>query len=191
MGNQNALLSELRRANSLLSLTAHDNRAASKASLIGGSQPEYDEPDLGETWEGSKKNAVQKAIKASLGSGYKPGSLFASIMDCGERDIDLQLRGRQGLATLGIRRADGPGLGFAGKATLGATGINGGYVLANNLVRWLYGKLYSCFHGGVPDGERDQPGGGGRFADWDELPRELVARWQHQCGRLAGGFPVN
>ena len=135
MGNQNALLSELRRANSLLSLTAHDNRGASKASLIGGSQPEYDEmPDLGEIWEGSRKNAVQKAIKATLGGSYKPGSLFASIMDCGERDIDLQLRGRQGLATLGIHRVDGPGLGFAGKATLGATGATGGYVLANNLV---------------------------------------------------------
>jgi HK97 family phage major capsid protein len=127
------LLAEIKRANALLE---RNGRSPSKASLIGGSQPPYDElPDTGAEWtrEG-KKDPIEKALKASLGSAYKPGALLASLMDAGERDAEAQFKGKAGLQALGLRYAESPGLGMTGKATLGTTGATGGYVLANNLV---------------------------------------------------------
>jgi len=107
-------LAEIKRANALLE---RNGRSPSKASLIGGSQPPYDElPDTGAEWtrEG-KKDPIEKALKASLGSAYKPGALLASLMDAGERDAEAQFKGKAGLQALGLRYAESPGLGMTGK----------------------------------------------------------------------------
>lgn len=114
--------------------SARSYRAPSMAKAIGlgSSLDDYDGPDS----EFAGKAA--KLLRDRFGKNrYRPGTLITALLDAGERDVELQLRGKASLQSLGIQRADAPGYGaisFGGKATLGTTGTTGGYVLPNNLV---------------------------------------------------------
>ncbi len=72
------------------------------------------------------------ALKASLGSDYVAGDLLSAIVEIGSLQGD-KAAGKAKLASLGLTYWGAP----EGKATLGATGATGGYVLPNNLVASL------------------------------------------------------
>src|SRR5882672_3531607 len=80
------------------------------------------------------------AAKA-YGDEYEPGLFLRSVMLARSSDAEDQAIGKAGLREIGALRADLPGASSTyslvdedGKATLGATGATGGYVLPNNLV---------------------------------------------------------
>lgn len=86
--------------------------------------------------------------KASLRSGtgkYKAGSFALGVFLARSHDAEEQAYGKAMLAGMGVDHASALGLDTAGlitlggrqmigKATLGVSGVNGGYVLPNNLV---------------------------------------------------------
>jgi len=123
-----------------------DNRSASKAGLIGGSQPVPKDGPSVRTQKGLKPHPFLKAGIA----GYEAGTLMQGLVDRmglgydGHNDPSLVARGKSALAFLdwgglpemskagiGVGRAEGDA--FI-KATLGTSGATGGYVLPNNLV---------------------------------------------------------
>jgi HK97 family phage major capsid protein len=126
----------------------HNMRGKSKASLLGdgpkGGADEYD--------GGQEKAKVHKSVKAvyqSADDTPAPGALLTAISLSRSSDMDDQVRGKEMLRSLHVQFDQGPrmgnfgaygvggsvsGLSQYGKATLGATGATGGYVLPNNLV---------------------------------------------------------
>ena len=79
---------------------------------------------------------AHKVLKASVYAGhreYAPGSFIAAIAAARSSDAEEQALGKAALRGLGMRFADTPETS-SNKATLGATGATGGYVLPNNLV---------------------------------------------------------
>jgi HK97 family phage major capsid protein len=73
-------------------------------------------------------------MKASFGDTYRAGDFIRALVDARSSDYEEQMRGKAALMEIGARYDDMPELS---KATLGATGATGGYVLPNNLVASL------------------------------------------------------
>lgn len=133
----------------------HDNRSASKASIVGGSQPAPKGP------VGLRPRSAVKAssfMEAAFEDGYEGGTFFDALLNArgvgydGHFDPSLMQTGKASLGNLSLGYFDGlPSLSTAGqgvfdakasfnsdgsvnKATLGTTGAAGGFVLPNNLV---------------------------------------------------------
>ncbi len=103
-----------------------DVRSPSLAAAVGAG------PKLEEAFGVHFDQAVHPALKASLGPNYQAGAFLSAINEMGSGAGDKQA-GKAALAQLGLAYMAAP----EGKATLGATGATGGYVLPNNLVATL------------------------------------------------------
>jgi HK97 family phage major capsid protein len=113
----------------------HDQRAPSKAGLIGQGQGQ--EP--GGRRKLSSSGKAHPFMKSSF-RGYKAGELFEAMAEykCfGEGGFNPEVAGRGKAKLEELAAWEGvPSMsaGSIGKATLGASNANGGYVLPNNLV---------------------------------------------------------
>ena len=173
-----------------------DNRGASKAGLIGGSQPAARAQTTLKAREGQKPHPF---MKAAFTKGYQGGEFFSALMDArgigydGHLDPSLMQRGKASLggmtdyfdglpgmskAGLGVMRVNAPGA-EPEKATLGTTGATGGYVLPNNLVdrvikpatqKAVYQQLVTTINGvavrGVDQPYRTSSAARATFIDW-------------------------
>lgn len=121
-----------------------NNRLPSMAGAIGnGGEPTADGRVIGAAV------AAHPALKAIF-RDYQAGELLTGILDyraigMGGFDMERISAGKAALASLGVEWA---GVPDQSKATLGATGATGGYVLPNNLVDTLVkpptqGAVYS------------------------------------------------
>ncbi len=149
----------------------------------------------------------------TFGEGYEAGQFVSGLALMMERDPDSFRTGKAILGTLGIRRSDLPDLSTSyqvidgeGKATLGATGATGGYVLPNNLVdtlvkpatqRAVYQNLVTVRNGVNVRGV-DQPFRTGKparatFQDWGSTKEnvdEAYGSYTATLGTLARIYDV-
>ena len=176
-----------------------DNRGASKAGLIGGSQPAPRAQTTLKAREGQKPHPF---MKEAFTKGYQGGEFFSAIMDArglgydGHYDPNLTMRGKATLggfttyadglpelskAGLGVMRINGRGEDPV-KSTLGTTGATGGYVLPNNLVdrvlkpatqKAVYQQLITVINGvavrGVDQPYRTSAAQRATFVNWGAL----------------------
>ena len=190
-----------------------DNRGASKAGLVGGSQPA---PKSGPALRADKGMKPHPFLKAGI-SGYETGTLMRGLVDRtglgydGHMDPALVARGKAALAF--IEYGGLPALSKAGlavgtvegdefkKATLGATGATGGYVLPNNLVdrvikpntqKAIYQNLVTVINGvsvrGVDQPYRTSAAQRAAFVDWGTLKtnvNEAYGTYSAVLGTLA------
>ena len=178
------------------------NRKGSKAGKIGAIQPPF------ASQQGRQRaRSPMKAhpFMKSAFRDYEAGELMSAIMDRkgmgydGEHDSDLERQGKAKLAALAawgglpVMSKAGIGVGRVGpgndpndpsasgfmKATLGATGATGGYVLPNNLVdsvvkpatqKAVYQQLITTINGvsvrGVDQPYRTSAAQRATFIDW-------------------------
>lgn len=175
-----------------LSKLMRDSRAPSKAGKVGGLQPPF--------------AAQQERLRAKAGRAhpfmkaafrdYEAGEFLSAVMDAngigydGKLDPALIAKGKSALTALtswgGIPMLSKAQLGTFGvdkggdlKATLGATGATGGYVLPNNLVdrvvkpatqKAVYQQLVTTINGvavrGVDQPYRTSAAQRATFIDW-------------------------
>ncbi len=112
-------------------------REEMKAALLSVRQPSV-AAQVGQGGRAMDRSAAMfdglasPALKASLGPDYRGGDLLRGLTELGMLNGDKEF-GKATLARLGLAYMEAP----EGKATLGATGATGGYVLPNNLVATL------------------------------------------------------
>jgi HK97 family phage major capsid protein len=126
---------EKKRIDEAVKAALADLRVPSKAGLIG--QGQAADP-VNRMIAGGNGGTPHPALKASI-RDYQAGELLTALLDIhaietGGIDFEAVQRGKAKLADLG---ALWWGMPEASKATLGATGATGGYVLPNNLVDTL------------------------------------------------------
>ena len=104
-------------------------RQPSMAAAIGQGGPSAASASL--SWP---KARIFEGTPYASSSEYPAGSFVTALWMARDRDAELQARGKASLEQLGFKFAEVP---ETAKATLGATGATGGYVLPNNLVDTL------------------------------------------------------
>lgn len=120
-----------------------DLRAPSMAAAIG----QGPDPDAKATLNATAFMKAHPLMAAAYSKDYIPGEFLTAVAFATDRDAEKQAAGKAVLREMGALHSDlpsGPHISGAykivdgeGKATLGATGATGGYVLPNNLVDTL------------------------------------------------------
>jgi HK97 family phage major capsid protein len=193
-----------------------DNRRDSKATAVGGIQPPL--TDGSEGRRRAKPTSQPHAFMKAAFEDYRAGEFLAAILDKkgvgwdGDLDPALIARGKATLAAfadwggLPIMSKAGLGVGYVEgdtfqKATLGATGATGGYVLPNNLVdtvlkpatqKAVYQNLVTVINGvavrGVDQPYRTTAAQRAAFIDWGTTKtnvNEAYGTYSANLGTLA------
>ena len=184
-------------------------REPSKAAMIGQAK------DTSPRVEANRKAWVKAhpALTEMFGEEYEAGMFATGLALMTSRDPDDYRLGKATITSLGITRSDLPSqsqsysfIDGEGKATLGATGATGGYVLPNNFVDTLIkpktqGVLYQnlvTVRNGVAVRGVDQPfrtGAPSRatFQDWGstkENTNEAYGSYTAYLGTIARIYDV-
>jgi HK97 family phage major capsid protein len=154
-----------------------------------------------------------KAAYEAAGGSFAPGQFITAVAAANSRDADDQLVGKGVLKGLGAHREGTPESSSSysyvdaeGKATLGATGATGGFVLPNNLVadlikpstqRAVYQNLVTVRPGvavrGVDQPYRTGAPARATFQDWGQTKEnvnEAYASYTANLGTIARIYDV-
>jgi HK97 family phage major capsid protein len=166
-----------------------DMRSPSMAAAIGQGVDVDAKATLNE-------RAMMKAhplLEAAYSKDYRPGEFVTAVWFATSKDAEQQTAGKAVLRAMSAERRDAPERAFTysfvdgeGKATLGATGATGGYVLPNNLVdtlvkpatqRAVYQNLVTVRNGvnvrGVDQPFRTGAPARATFQDWGQTKENV------------------